>query len=326
MTTPLHLGPLRLEPPFLLGGLAGYADRFFRLRCRRLGASAVFTPMLLDRALLAAGRLARLLPPPLPGERPVIGQLVGAEPDDMARAAAILVERGFDGVDVNLACPAPKVLRRGRGGRLLQDPARALAVLAAVREAVAGPVSAKLRAGFDEGSDHRERFFRIAEGALDLGLDALVVHPRTVLARYSGRSDPAVLAALRSRFPRASLIGSGDLFEAEAGLRMLETTGVNGVAFARGAIGNPWIFARAAALAAGADAPHPTPAERAAFLRDYAADLVAALGEGRALRRIRKTAIKMARYALHAKRLRVAFAEARTFEAFEAALGELERG
>ncbi|GEM_PF-136015 len=320
----LRIGSIRLENPFLLGGLAGYGDAEFRLICKRCGAGGVFTPMMLDEALTASRKRDRFLPSPRAGEHPVFGQIVGADPETMAAAARVVAGRGFDGVDVNLACPAPKVLRRGRGGRLLADPGQALAILRAVREAVDVPVTAKLRNGFDETPASREKFWTILAGAASIPLDGIILHPRTVTARYGGRADRAVLAEAVRRFPGMFLAGSGDLLRAEDALGMLDETGADAAAFGRGAVGNPWIFSCAVSLSKGEGAPSPGLGERASFLRAYAGRLCETLGEKKGLTVVRKTAVRASRFAPHARRARIAFATAKGWEDFERALDLFE--
>lgn len=320
---PVRIGSLVLDNPFLLGGLAGYGDPFFRRACLRAAAAAVVTPMILDKTLLAAraGRVPRV---PLEAEdHPVIGQLIGADPATMAAAARVLQNEGYDAVDVNLACPAPKVLRRGRGGRLLENPGKALAVLRAVRDAVTLPVTAKLRGGFDASATSRSRLFEILEGLPALPVDGVTFHPRTVEDRFRGRADRNLLREVRARLQGVFVAGSGDLMEAEDGVSMLRETGVDAVTFARGAVGNPWIFAQALALLRGGKPPAPALDERAAFFRDYARQVVSAHGERRGLLMVRKTGVKMARFTLHAKRLRVRFANAATLAELEALLDDM---
>ncbi|MHC4599515.1 MAG: tRNA-dihydrouridine synthase, partial [Planctomycetota bacterium] len=119
----LRIGDVGLDSPFLLGGLAGYGDTHFRAVCRRFGASAVVTPLHLDQALIAfRRRKPRRLPAPGDEEHPVFGQVLGRTPVEMAKGARVLEACGFDGIDVNFACPVPKVVKRGRGGALLADP------------------------------------------------------------------------------------------------------------------------------------------------------------------------------------------------------------
>lgn len=315
-----RIGSRILSSPLVLGGLAGYGDPWFRSACLRAGAGAVFTPQMLDRTLAAAAR--RGAEPPRPGDAtgPVIAQIVGREPAEMADAAALLAEGGFAGLDVNFACPAPKLLRKQRGGALLADPDRALSILAAVRAAWPGPLSVKLRSGLDDTEASRARVLSILDGAVALPVEAVTIHPRTVAQRYKGRADWSVLARAHARFPGLTLLGSGDVHTASDALRMLAETGVAAVALGRGALGNPWVFREGLDLLSFGESRPPDPAARAAWLPDYAAALFAGLPSRKALVTVRKQGIKAARFSPAPKQGRLAFAAASTRAALDAAI------
>jgi nifR3 family TIM-barrel protein len=192
-------------------------------------------------------------------EHPAGGQLMGAEPQDFAPAALRLVEHGFDVIDINFGCPVKKVLGRCRGGYHLSHPAVALEIVRRVRDAVPAeiPVTVKMRRGIDDSPESRENFFEIFDGAFSLGVAAITVHGRTVHQRYDGPSRWEFLREVKAHAGERVVLGSGDLFTAQACLDMMRFTGVDGVTVARGAIGNPWIFAQARALAAGLPLPAP---------------------------------------------------------------------
>ncbi|MHC5040482.1 MAG: tRNA dihydrouridine synthase, partial [Planctomycetota bacterium] len=204
---PPRIGTIPLDPPFLLGGLAGYGEPLFRSLCRRLGASTVVAPMILDKALIAFHRSGETLPKPRAEESPVIGQLLGADPPTLAEAAKILEAQEFHAVDLNMACPAPKVLHRFRGGRLLTDPERAKAIFEAVRESVSLPVTLKMRWGFSDQPESARCAWRILEFARAAGLAAVTIHPRTVAQRFRDQSRWEVLTEAKGAFPGMVLIG-----------------------------------------------------------------------------------------------------------------------
>jgi nifR3 family TIM-barrel protein len=184
---------------------------------------------------------------------------MGAEPEQFGPAAVRLVENGFDVVDINFGCPVRKVLGRCRGGFHLSQPAVALNIIRRVRDAVPShiPVTVKMRRGIDDSAESCEKFFEIFDAAYDLGVAAITVHGRTVRQRYDGPSRWEFLRELKRHAGSKVVLGSGDLFSAQACLNMIEYTGVDGVTVARGAIGNPWIFAQVRALAAGKPLPEP---------------------------------------------------------------------
>jgi nifR3 family TIM-barrel protein len=184
---------------------------------------------------------------------------MGAEPEQFGPAAQRLVERGFDVIDINFGCPVKKVLGRCRGGFHLSQPEVALEIVTRVRDAVPAhvPVTLKMRRGIDDSAESREKFFEIFDGAYERGVVAITVHGRTVMQRYDGPSRWEFLRELKAYAGERIVLGSGDLFDAQACLDMIRYTGVDGVTVARGAIGNPWVFAQARALARGEPLPSP---------------------------------------------------------------------
>jgi len=238
----LKLGSLTLDVPFFQASLSGYSDYAMRSLARRFGCPFTMADMILDKS---AGNPRVLRKPcfrPGADEHPIGAQIVGVEPACMATAARDLVAAGYDLIDLNFACPAPKVLHRGRGGALLNDPDAAIDILKAVRDAVACPVLMKLRIGLDHSTRSVDNFWEIVTRSIEQGVDALVIHGRTVDERYRGKADWELPAAVKSRFPDATIVGSGDIFDAAATVELMERTGLDGFIVARGAVGNPWIF------------------------------------------------------------------------------------
>jgi len=254
----LTIGNLRLDVPFYQAPLSGYTDRAMRRLAWRFGSPLSFTGVLLDKVLLCAKAVRKLHLEPTAEEGPVGVQILGADAETMAAAARVVEAAGFAAVDLNFACPAPKVLRRGRGGALLDQPSRLLAIYRQVRRAVRLPVLVKLRIGVDGGEASREAFWQICEGLAEDPPDAVVIHGRTVAKKYRGRADWAVAAAVKQRWPQMVVIGSGDVTSAEAVRDRVEDSGLDGVVIARGAIGNPWIFRESRALLEGRQ-PGPPP-------------------------------------------------------------------
>ena len=274
MTTalkPLRIGPITIDFPVVLAALAGYTDLPFRLICRSCSAPYTATEAMLDKQVLLEGKLRKRMVRLDPADHPVAGQIMGHDPEVMAQAARALSDMGFDVVDLNFACPVRKVVSRNRGGALMKDPRLALDIVRAVRAAVPErPVTLKLRRAFREADTDRESFWAIARGAFEAGAAAVCVHGRSVEQKYRGRAEWDFLARVKREFPDRTVIGSGDVHSPADALRMLEETGVDGVAAARGAIGNPWFFAQARDLAAGRPATPPDLAEqRALILRHY---------------------------------------------------------
>jgi tRNA-dihydrouridine synthase B len=255
MTTvlkPLRIGTISVDFPVVLAALAGYTDLPYRLICRSCSAPYTATEAMLDRQVLLEGKLRKRLIRLDPADHPVAGQIMGNDPETMARAAAALRGMGFDVVDLNFACPVRKVISRNRGGALMKDPRLALDIVRAVLEAVPDkPVTLKLRRAFPEADEKHEAFWTIARGAFEAGAAAICVHGRSVEQKYRGRADWEFLGQVKREFPGRCVIGSGDIHAPADALRMIEETGVDGVAAARGAIGNPWFFSQVRDLAAG---------------------------------------------------------------------------
>jgi len=173
----------------------------------------------------------------------------------MAEAAAAFLNVGFNLIDLNFACPAPKVLRRLSGGYLLKDPETAIKIIRSVRNRVSCPVTIKLRAGFDKSQESIDKFWKICQGAVKEGVDALVIHGRSVKELYRDKGDWEILSEVKREFPQATIIGSGDLMDAKTIVKRLKSSGLDGVIIARGAIGNPWIFNETRALWEGRSKP-----------------------------------------------------------------------
>ncbi len=255
----LTIGSVQLDVPFVQAALSGYSDLPMRRLARRYGAPYVLDEVMLDKLVLAGGKRKGTILRVEPDDHPVGGQLMGAGADNFATAAYALAEAGYDVIDLNFACPVRKVLSRCRGGHLLARPDTALEIIRRVYDAVGAnrPVTLKMRRGTDDTPESERNFFTILDGAFAVGVSAVTVHGRTVAQRYVGPSSWSFLAKVKKHVSDRVILGSGDLFSAEACVRMIRETGVDGVTIARGAIGNPWIFGQCRALWGGE--PLPTP-------------------------------------------------------------------
>ncbi len=270
----LSIGNVNLRYPFFQAPISGYSDMAMRRVSRRYGAQLAFNGLMLDKSVLHEGVLDR--PPYCRGEdeRPLGGQLLGSDPYVMCRAAKRLEQCGYDIIDLNFACPAPKVIVKNRGGYLLSKPILALEIFKRVRDAVKCPVTVKMRIGYkgkgdDNIVDSNEldnkygEFFELCGELAAAGADALVIHGRTVSQRYKGRANWLVTERVKRLFPEAKVLGSGDLHTAKDVVDRLNDTKLDGVVLARGAIGNPWIFEQAAALLDGKCLSRPSLQEQA---------------------------------------------------------------
>jgi nifR3 family TIM-barrel protein len=253
----LKLGSLTLDVPFFQASLSGYSDYSMRTLARRFGCPFVLTDVMLAKSVAHPQVLAKACFRPGEDEHPVGAQILGKTPATMAKAACDLVAAGYDLIDLNCACPAPKVLRRGRGGALLDNPDAAIDILKAVRDAVHCPVLMKLRIGMNHSARSQDNFWEIVGRSIEHGVDALVIHGRTVSERFRGKADWDILATVKARFPAATIIGSGDIFDPAAAVELMKRTGLDGFVVARGAIGNPWIFRDLRCVWEGRPVPPP---------------------------------------------------------------------
>ncbi|MCA9269694.1 MAG: tRNA-dihydrouridine synthase family protein, partial [Planctomycetales bacterium] len=255
---------------------------------------------------------------------PVGGQLMGAEPHQFAAGAKKLVAAGFDVIDINFGCPVKKVLGRCRGGFHLGQPEVALEIVERTRDVVPDhiPVTVKMRRGVDDSAESRDNFFAILDGAFARGAAAATVHGRTVQQRYIGPSNWDFLREVKQHAPDRTILGSGDLFTAHDCLAMIEKTGVDGVTVARGAIGNPWIFQQARALAAGLPLPPPPTVWQQ---RDVIAEhfrLAQKLYGDRCGPQMRKFGIKYSALHPQAESVRVAFAQVKDLADWQRVLAQ----
>ncbi|MBP89369.1 MAG: tRNA-dihydrouridine synthase [Planctomycetaceae bacterium] len=274
MLKDLQLGPVKIGFPIVQAALSGYSDWPMRVIAKRHGASYAICEVMLDQFLVAlknrkrTGHFLHISDE----EHPVGGQLMGAEPEQFAAGALKLVEAGFDVIDINFGCPVKKVLGRCRGGYHLSQPDVALDIIRRTRDIVPAhvPVTVKMRRGIDDTQESRDNFFTILEGAFTTGVVGITVHGRTVQQRYVGPSKWEFLAEVKQVVGDRVILGSGDLFTAQDCLDMITQTGVDGVTVARGAIGNPWIFAQARALAVGERLPDaPSLHEQREVIREH---------------------------------------------------------
>ncbi len=273
----------------VLAPMAGITEAPFRGICKRMGAGLTYTEMVSAKGLHynPDSRVSNELLTLAAEEVPCAVQIFGAEPELMAAQAARIVERHDENVallDINMGCPVTKVVAKGEGSALMRTPGLAAEIVAAVVANVPVPVTAKFRTGWDAQSENAVEFAQAMEAA---GAAAVAIHGRSRSQFYRGPANWDAIARVK-RALAIPVLGSGDVFSAQDARRMLDETGVDGVMVARGAQGNPWIFAQARALIdRGETLEPPTPFERIDTAREHAAALVA-LGGERAFTRMRK--------------------------------------
>ena len=329
------------DAPFYQAGLAGYSDGAMRLIARRHGCPFCVTEALLDRTLINGGKGRRRENPNLLAEEapsgdiegnraagfddhPIAGQVIGTNPEEMAKGAFILSEMGYDMIDVNLACPVKKIRRRNRGGHFLCAPQAACEILSAVREAVPStiPTSVKMRRGWDNSEQSERNFYTVFDYAYEVGFSWATVHARTVEQRYKGPSRWMFLEQLVASRSDRLIFGSGDIWCAADIFRMLEQTGVHCVSVARGCIGNPWIFQQARALMAGNEPKPPTLEEQRNALLEHIDLCIRLHGEKPASRMMRKFGIRFAAHHPSPEEVKNKFIQVETMQGWKTVVDE----
>ncbi|MFY9583613.1 MAG: tRNA dihydrouridine synthase DusB [Candidatus Acidiferrales bacterium] len=268
----LTIRDLAIRPATVLAPMAGVTDTVFRRVIRGLGGCG-----LIMTEFTSAEGVTRNAARTLhylyfePDERPITAQLFGANPEVMASAASLVEELGFDIVDINLGCPAKKVVKCGGSG-LLRDLKLLEQLLRSVRAAVRIPLTIKIRAGWDETSIVATEVARMAE---QIGVEAIAVHPRTRAQGLNGRADWSVIRAVKEAV-RMPVIGNGDVTSPEDAERILWETGCDAVMIGRAAATNPWIFRQMEQFAAIGRYQQPSEADRYHLLSGYFRMLVEA--------------------------------------------------
>lgn len=335
---PVAIGGSLLPGNIFLAPVAGYTDRIFRGLCVDYGADFTFTELVSSEALARIGanrsgtgqggaKTLSLLERAANETRLGI-QLFGADPEVMARAVPTLAPFRPFSIDINAGCPVPKVVKTGAGAALMKTPARLGKIVGAVVKAVErlrptgsgttvfAAVTVKIRSGWDTGSRNYAECARIAR---DEGAAMITLHARTRAQGYGGTANWDDIARL-AREMDIPVCGSGDLFTAEDAQRMLSETGCAAVMFARGALGNPFIFEETRFLFEGRPAAPVTPQKRADTALSHLRALAAASGEEAACRAIRAHFCHYIKGIPNAAAIRNRLVQARTVREYEEAL------
>ena len=286
---PIQIGGLKLPGNLFLGPMAGYTDRAFRSVCVEMGANFSYTELASSEALIRGGKKTFDLIKRGENEKLYAIQLFGSDPDVMYRAALLLAPLQPDLVDINCGCPVPKVVKNGAGSALMQNPVKlgriVEAVLRASRETLGNvPVTVKIRSGWDSSSINYAECGRIA---CEAGAAMVCLHPRTRVQAYGGKSNWSHIADLALNLP-IPVAGSGDLFSPEDAECMLRETGCACLLFARGALGNPFIFKSTQNLLEGKEKNDISLEERFKTAFRHLDLLAADIGEKTACREMRK--------------------------------------
>ena len=271
----LKIGNVELENNLILAPMAGVTIQPFRMICKEFGPGMVCTEMASSRAIFHDDKKTNRLLNTEGEKRPISFQIFGSEEETLGYASNY-VSQMADIVDINMGCPAPKVVKNGDGSKLLLDLEQAEKIMKVVVKNSRVPVTLKYRKGWDKDNIVAVEVAKIAENS---GISAITIHGRTRSEFYSGVADLEVIKQVKQAV-KIPVIGNGDVVDEESALRMFEETGVDGIMIGRGSFGNPWIFKRISHfLQTGEKLPEPSKLEKLEVIKKHIALAVQEKGE-----------------------------------------------
>lgn len=281
----VRVGSVHVDPPLWLAPMAGVTDRDFRLLVRRIGGVGVVSmEFISSKAIVSGNAKTRELMCFYPEERPLAIQIYGSDAETMREAAQYVEEIGADICDINMGCPANKVLKGCAGAALMGDLKLAERIIRTVRDSIRIPLTVKFRLGLDDCRRNYLDLGRICEAN---GVNAVAMHARTARQMFTGEADWSHLAQLKAALS-IPVIGNGDVREPEDALQMLAATGCDGVMVGRGATRNPWLFRQIAARMSGSQVTEPTLEDRRDLILEHFRMVVEREHSKYALHKLRK--------------------------------------
>lgn len=284
----MRIRDIEFENNVFLAPMAGVTDIAFRGLCKEMGCGLVYTEMVSAKALYYESENTKILMRTSDEEKPVAIQMFGNDPKIMAHAADkyFNAREDFCIVDINMGCPAPKIVKNGEGSALMENIPLAMEIVKEVKKASTKPVTVKFRKGFKNNNINAVEFAKALEQA---GVDAITIHGRTKEQMYDGKADWDIIKEIKSAV-RIPVMGNGDVFTAEDAYELVKKTNCDGIMIARGSMGNPWIFKQIQQKLNGEEVKYPTPKEKIDLcLRHYELS-VKYSGDYKAVREMRKHA------------------------------------
>jgi nifR3 family TIM-barrel protein len=280
---PLTIQSLTLTSPVILAPMAGISNLPYRRIMKSFGAGLVFSEMVSANGLIRDGVRTQDLLTTHPEEYPLGIQLFGSEPEVLAAAVSGLKDAPAL-VDLNMGCPVKKVIRSGAGSALMQSPDLIARILKAVRHCFSGPLTIKIRSGWDI---HHINFLEIGHIAQEEGVDAITLHPRTRCQGFAGRADWRHIGELKQVL-NIPVFGSGDISTVDDGIRMVRETGCDGLMIGRGGYGNPWLIGQLNDALQDKLVTYPSAADKLAVIKRHIELHCEQFGEYKALLEMRK--------------------------------------
>lgn len=281
----MKIGNVQLDNEVFLSPMAGVTDLPFRTICKEKGCGMLYTEMINAKALCYDDENTKKMLKMEKDEHPVAVQIFGSDPEFMGKAASIMNQYPNEILDINMGCPAPKVVKNGDGSALMRNPKLAAEVLSAVVKNSEKPVTLKIRKGWDDDCINAVEIAKIAE---ECGISALAIHGRTREQFYSGKADWDIISEIKQAI-NIPVIGNGDVFEVQDAVNMLEKTKCDAIMIGRGSQGNPWIFKRINHyMKTGEVLPEPTLEEKITTAIRHMNLAVAEHGDYVAVREMRK--------------------------------------
>ncbi len=234
----MHIGKIEIEKTAALAPMAGVADKTFRELCKNFGAAYTVSEMVSAKGVSMGDRKSEELMTVSEIEHPCAIQIFGNEPETMAQAALSAVKMNADIIDINMGCPAPKIIKGGAGSKLMLNPELAGRIIKEVSSVVDIPVTVKIRSGWDDNSINAVQMAEIAEKN---GAAAITVHGRTKEQMYSPPVNTNIIRDVKKAVS-IPVIGNGDITDVFSAAKMYETTGCDLIMVGRGALGKPWLF------------------------------------------------------------------------------------